>query len=140
MTGGVACWRLDKPLAAFPMPKTEDALVALLKGLIEPGKSIAFVEKVSGFLGKPLPGSKMFVFGQNFGFLRGALRVLGVEVELVLPQKWQKPLGLGKSVNCVSRTEWKNKLKGCARRLFPALKPTLLTADAILIMDFGLNP
>jgi len=60
-----------------------------------------------------------------------------VRVELVRPQKWQKALGLGSASGCASKTEWKNKLKAAAQRLYPHLKPTLATADALLILDFA---
>lgn len=121
------------------MPKTEGDQLQLVQELIAFGETIAFVEQVGGFTGKGQPGSAMFSFGRNFGFVLGVLQALGVRVELVRPQKWQKPLGLGTASGCASRTEWKNKLKACAQRLYPDLTPTLATADAILILDYGLK-
>jgi crossover junction endodeoxyribonuclease RuvC len=139
LSGGIAHRAPDHSFSAFAMPPTEGDLLDLLSTLSMPGKTIAFVEEVGGFAGKQQPGSAMFRFGRNFGFLLGVLQALGVRIELVRPQKWQKPLSLGTASGCASRTEWKNKLKGCAQRLYPALKPTLSTADAILILDFGLK-
>lgn len=139
LSGGIACWKFGNSMTAFSTPPTEGDLLELLKTLIEPGKTIAFVEEVGGFAGKQQPGSAMFKFGRNFGFTLGVLQALGVRIELVRPQKWQKPLSLGTASTCASRSEWKNKLKACAQRLYPALKPTLGTADAILIMDYGLK-
>ena len=46
---------------------------------------------------------------------------------------------MGTASGCATRTEWKNKFKTAAQRVYPALKPTLCTADAILILDFGLK-
>lgn len=138
-SGGFACWRDDESFAAFAMPKTEGDQIQLIRELIAPGETIAFMEQVGGYAGKGQPGSAMFSFGRNFGFVLGVLQALGVRVELVRPQKWQKPLGLGTASGCASRTEWKNRLKACAQRLYPALRPTLSTADAILILDFGLK-
>ena len=138
-SGGFAHWRDDNSFTAFAMPKTEGDQLQLVRELIASGETIAFVEQVGGFTGKGQPGSAMFSFGRNFGFVLGVLQALGVRVELVRPQKWQKPLGLGTASGCTSRSEWKNKLKSCAQRLYPALKPTLSTSDAILILDFGLK-
>ena len=138
-SGGFACWRADNSITAFAMSATEGDQIQLIRELIAPGETIAFVEEVGGFIGKQQPGSAMFKFGRNFGFSLGVLQALNVRIELVRPQKWQKPLGLGTASGCASRSEWKNKLKACAQRLYPALKPTLSTSDAILILDFGLK-
>ena len=37
----------------------------------------------------------------------------------------------------MAKTEWKNKLKGLAQRLYPREKVTLNTADAILLAHYG---
>ena len=138
-SGGIACWSHDEPIRAWAMPATEGDQIELIRGLIGPGGAVAFVEQVGGFTGKGQPGSAMFKFGRSFGFTLGVLQTLDVRVELVLPQKWQKPLGLGTASSCASRSEWKAKLRACAQRLHPKLKPTLATADAILILEFGLK-
>ena len=67
-----------------------------------------------------------------------ALYALGVKTVKVTPQKWQKYYSntLGKSTG-LSKNEWKNKLKGLAQQMFPHLKVTLNTADAILIANYG---
>lgn len=138
-TGGVACWKRGQPTVAFAMPDTDGDLIELLPTLIAPAKTIAYVERVGGFVGKAQPGSRMFAFGRSYGFVLGALQAMGVRIELVLPQKWQKPLGLGTATACASRTEWKSKLKAHAQRLFPGMRPTLKTADALLILDYALK-
>jgi hypothetical protein len=93
---------------------------------------------VSGFAGKAQPGSAMFKFGDQFGFLKGVLQTLGIRLELVRPQVWQKAFGLGTASACASKTIWKNKLKAEAQRRFPHLEVTLKTADALLILEYGL--
>ena len=98
---------------------------------------MAFVEEVSGYAGTAQPGSRMFTFGRNFGFILGVLQTLGVRIELVKPSKWQKALSLGTASACASKTIWKNKLKACAQRLYPNLHVTLQTADALLILEYG---
>jgi hypothetical protein len=115
------------------MPETEGDQIELIRELTAPGIAVAFLELVGGFTGNGQPGSAMFKFGRSFGF------TLGVRVELVRSQVWQKPLGLGTASSCTTRNEWKAKLRSCAQRLHPKLKPTLATADAILILDFGLK-
>jgi hypothetical protein len=138
-TGGIARWKQGQPTVALAMPPTEDELVTLFRTLITPDESIAFVEHVTGFIGKSHPGSRMFVFGRNFGFILGVLQAMGVRTELVRPQKWQKPFSLGTASGCATRAEWKGKLKLHAQRLYPKLKPTLKTADALLLLKFALK-
>ena len=98
------------------------------------GSAKAFVEEVGGYIGRPQPGSAMFKFGRNFGYILGTLSALDIPVTLIKPQKWQKQLGLGTSKG-MTKTQWKNKLKAEAQRRHPKLKVTLMTADALLILD-----
>jgi crossover junction endodeoxyribonuclease RuvC len=140
LSGGLAYERDGQPAQAVPMPPTEGDLVNVLRDLAaEATEAVAVVEEVSGYVGKAQPGSSAFKFGRNFGFILGVLQTIGVRVELVRPQKWQKALSLGASSGCASKTEWKNKLKASAQRLYPHLKPTLATADALLILDYALH-
>lgn len=139
LSGGIACWHQAQPVTAYPMPPTEGDVIELLKTLIVPGKTVAFVEEVGGFIGKQQPGSSMFKFGRSFGFVLGTVQTLGVRVELVRPRKWQAPLALGTASGCATQSEWKRKLRSCAQRLHPGLKPTLKTADALLILEFALK-
>lgn len=96
-----------------------------------------YMEEVGGYVGKAQPGSAMFVFGRNTGFLIGAIMALGFRLEMVRPQTWQKNLGIGTSRTCASKSEWKNKLKALAQRKFPAANVTLATSDALLILDYA---
>lgn len=138
-SGGIAVRRDSQPADAMPMPPTEGDLVSLLRDLCpNPANTVAIVEEVGGYVGQAQPASSAFRFGRNFGFILGVLQALGVRVQLVRPQRWQKALCLGNASGCTSRTEWKNKLKGCAQRLYPHLKPTLATADALLILEYAL--
>lgn len=121
------------------MPETEGDQIELIRDLIADGEAVAFLEQVGGYAGTPQPGGAMFKFGRSFGFTLGVIQTLGVRVELVRPYAWQKPLGLGTASGCATRTEWKNKLKARAQQLHPKLKPTLATADAILILEYGLK-
>lgn len=137
-SGGLAVHKSGTPVTAHAMPPTEAEVMHLLRELTpEPSKCVAFVERVGGFVGKAQPGARAFTFGRGFGFLLGVLQERGVRVELVLPHKWQKHFNLGTASACASPAEWKRKLRGEAQRRHPALKVTLSTADALLILDFG---
>ncbi|HYF37004.1 MAG TPA: hypothetical protein VD994_17025 [Prosthecobacter sp.] len=126
--------------AAMSMPETEGDIIMELRNIKNMSNStpVAYVEEVGGFIrGNPAPGSTMFNFGRNFGFLLGVLQVLQFRIELVRPAKWQQPLSLGTASNCASKTEWKNKLKAKAQQLYPSLKVTLNTADALLLLEYA---
>lgn len=135
-SGGIAVRYPCSKVLAFPMPPTEGDLRDLFVRLYNPDNpTVAFVEKVGGYVGGAgAPGSAMFNFGRNFGFILGALAGLFVRTELVTPQQWQKRLGLGTSKG-MTTVQWKNKLKEEAQRRFPDLRVTLKTADALLILE-----
>lgn len=139
-SGGIAVHRAGEPVVAYAMPPTEADILHLVRDLTpEPARSVAFVESVGGFVGKAQPGSRAFTFGRGFGFLLGVLQERGVRVELVLPRKWQKHLNLGTASACASPADWKRKLRNEAQRRYPALKVTLSTADALLILDHAIT-
>ena len=124
---------MDDGLTAYPMPRG-DANIAELFLHLNP--HVAYVEKVTGYIGKAHPASRMFNFGVNFGVILGVLHGTGSEVELIRPQEWQKPLGLPKAED---KMEHKRALKREADKLFPNLKLTMKTCDAALILHYALN-
>ena len=135
-SGGLA-WRTSEGTPkAQKMPETEGDILCLLRGF-KHMETTVILEEVGGYVGKAQPGSAMFVFGRNTGFLIGAIMALGFRLEMVRPQTWQKNLGIGNSRSCASKSEWKNKLKALAQRKFPELTITLATADAALILDYA---
>ena len=69
-------------------------------------------------------------FMQGYGFLRGCLITIGIPVEDIRPQAWQKLLG------CMTRGN-KNVSKAKAQQLFPTLQITHKIADALLIAEAG---
>jgi hypothetical protein len=142
-SGGVAVARGGKT-EAYAMPATQGDLLELISSIktaadIEGHGVVCLLEEVNGFAGKAQPGSAMFKFGEHFGFTKGVVQALGIRLELVRPQVWQKTFGLGTASRCASKTEWKNKLKAEAQRRFPVLKVTLKTADALLILDYAMR-
>jgi len=134
-SGGIA-WKMAYGARAIAMPPTEPDIALKLKEIYyHLDKPTVLIEEVGGYIGRPQPGSAMFTFGRNFGFLLGVLTCLSARIVLVRPQKWQGYLGLGKSEG--NRTKWKNKLKQKAQNLYPGLDITLATSDALLILEYG---
>ena len=94
----------------------------------------AVVEEVPKFVGKLVPSSSIFTLAKNYGWILGALAARGVPTHLVRPQVWQKGLTGVKAAKGAAK---KRCLKEHATRLFPDLKPTLATADALLILYYA---
>lgn len=126
-SGGLALIGPDS-VETTKMPDTVGDLVDTLRSLTA-GKTVtAFVEKVHAM---PRQGvCSVFTFGRGLGNLEAALQALGVPMRWVRPQEWQKALG------CLTGGD-KNVSKRRAQELFPALKITHATADALLIAEFG---
>jgi len=142
LSGGIAVSVLGVA-GCRPMPTTEGDILALLRGIkVSSDKSgvatVCMMEATSGYVGRAQPASSAYRFGENGGFLKGVVQTLGMRLELVRPQVWQKSFGLGTASACASKTVWKNKLKAEAQRRFPHLEVTLKTADALLILEWAL--
>lgn len=132
-SGGIAVLFHDGRLQASPIGNITE-LCEILKG-IDFSKSIAFLEEVTGYIpGKAQPASRSFVLGKSYGAILGLLIGLGIPFYTVRPQKWQQGLSGLKGISYVER---KRLLKEYATRAYPSLKPTLKTADAILIANYG---
>ena len=143
VSGGLAVSSFGKA-ECWPMPKTEGDRVALVREIrdaaaVEGCELVCVLEEVGGYVGKRQPGSAMFRFGENFGFIQGVVQTLGIRLVLVRPQDWQKGFGLGTASRCASKTIWKNKLKSEAQRRFPHLRVTHKTADALLILEYSIS-
>ena len=143
LSGGVAVRWFEKT-DCWAMPATQGDLLERLRDIksiagLEGDELVCVLEEVSGFAGKGQPGSAMFRFGENFGFVRGAVQALGIRLVMVRPQVWQKGFGLGTASACASKSIWKNKLKAEAQRRFPQLEVTLKTADALLILEHAMG-
>ena len=129
---------------AFAMPKCECDRVEALRSVataarLEGDRVVLVLEKVGGFVGRGQPGSSMFKFGSGWGFLRGVAAGLEIPLVLVTPQEWQPRLHLGTASACASKAIWKHRLKDEAGRRYPHLRPTLRTADALLILDWAIS-
>lgn len=134
-SGGLVALSTKGVISAVKMPATEmDAWRWFEEYAC--GDCFAIIEKVGGYIGENQPGSSAFKFGRNTGLMIGFLTAAHVPFEEVTPQRWQKGLKIPKRRKDESKTEWKNRLKSHASKLFPKVNVTLSTADAILISEF----
>lgn len=116
-------------------PKTDGEWLTEISAAYLSGARTAYLEDIVLFAGTNMPSSSGIKYGASWGFLKGVIMALGFRVVLVPPKAWQKALGLGSSKSHGSRTAWKNHLKQRAEQLFPKIKVTLATADALLIYE-----
>ena len=128
--GGIAWIANGKPCVE-KMPDTLQDLWELFRDIATEtyGQQIrAYIEQVHS---SPQMGVKSaFTFGNGFGHLEMALTATGTPFERVRPQVWQKAMG------CMTKGD-KNVSKRRAQELFPQLKVTHATADALLIAAYG---
>lgn len=133
-SGGIA-WITDGDACVEKMPETLADLWELIADIDRanairgnPLRAKAYLEMVHS---SPQMGVKSaFTFGNGFGHLEMALTAAGIPFERVRPQKWQQAMG------CMTKGD-KNVSKRRAQELFPQLKPTHATADALLIAEYG---
>ena len=135
--GGGIAWGENSPVCCAgccAMPESELDIFEVIRDL---APATAFVEDIPKFAGPKLPGSSVAPMFLNFGICRGILMALGIRTILVKPHDWQKHFKLGTRKATGSYAAWKRKLKGEAQRRFPECKPTLATADALLLLDYA---
>jgi Holliday junction resolvasome RuvABC endonuclease subunit len=124
--GGIAFIFDNGNAEAHKMPETERDIYDLLEPSFE--GQFVFLESVHSMPGQGV--SSTFKFGKGYGFLRGIICALKYPLHDVTPQAWQKALG------CMSKGD-KNTTKQKAQQLFPHLRITHATADALLIAEYG---
>lgn len=134
-SGGIAHY-LDGRVIVEPMPGTDgDIRDVLINWLAQ--SDVVYIEKVGGYIGgKGAPGSAMFNFGRNVGFLHGLIASMNVRCIEVPPQRWQKTIQAGTSKT--HGTRWKAHLKGIAQQRQPGIFITLKTADAVLLLEHAM--
>lgn len=136
VSGGLAhlspCDSSPESVALRPF-RTEHELAEYLQG-INPAGYDAVVEDVPSFVSSATSNASSFKLGYNFGFVMGCLRSLRFRTHLVRPKDWQK--GLKGLKPRMGYTDRKRMLKDNAVRLYPSLKVTNATADALLILNY----
>ena len=136
--GGLAVLESDgTPLLVTPFypEMTEmDLADAIYVGMLKVS-DVIFVEKVQ-YIGKRRDGRKgdggqgAFTFGRVSGLISGVILARGIKPRYVQPMTWQGRLGCATGGN-------KNISKAKAIELFPGVKVTHYTADALLIARYG---
>lgn len=142
--GGIAVIS-DDLVYVEPMPDTDKELWQLISAYgVEDIRDSVYVtiEKVQGYIGKDKGqsglGRSMFTFGYHYGIAIMAVVASGItedHFQKILPKKWQNPFLEGYSK--MTYRERKNRLREIAASLFPTIKVTLATADALLIAEYG---
>lgn len=136
LAGGIA-WTGPDGAAAERIPETDREIIDLLSPIAR--DAVAVLEQVHAM---PKNGSvASFKLGGSYRALRMALTALAIPFIEAPPQQWQRVLGLtAKRPAGVEAQrhyhEKKLKQKARAQRLFPHLKVTLATADALLIAQY----
>jgi crossover junction endodeoxyribonuclease RuvC len=133
-SGGIAwiepAFVTPRVAGAAKMPETEHDVCEHLRDLAKrQGEPVLVVVELVTPMPKQGLGST-WKFGQHYGMLRGILAALGWRYQLVTAGKWQKALG------CLTHGD-KNISKAAAQRLFPELKITHATADALLLAYYA---
>jgi hypothetical protein len=128
INGGLAFIPTTGTPWAHKMPETDRDLIDLLGDSVSLAQPRAVIELVHS---SPQMGVKSaFTFGEGYGRLQAVLTALRIPFERVRPAVWQKTMG------CLTRGD-KNVSKRRAQELFPNLKITHSTADALLIAEFS---
>lgn len=127
----------------FNMPDTEAGVWDLFCDIkAEFPNPFACVEQVGGFMssgrgkGNKASGHTMFNFGAGYGGLRMALLGNGIRREYVTPAVWQRGLHITPKAKTESQGAHKRKLKQRATELYPGVKVTLKTCDALLLATY----
>jgi hypothetical protein len=126
--GGIAILHDDGTVKTLAMPEDPE-LVAVLTKLKDHDQPHFFIEQIPKFCGaarfaeRNIMGSSLAVLYGNYRFCCGVLHGLGVPPRLLAER--------------LERDSWKRKLKARAQELFPGVRVTLATADALLIAHAG---
>lgn len=116
-----------------------DTPMDILENIEALNPDICYLEDV----GQGMPGqssSATAKFARHNGHLEMALLALKIPTVKVLPNKWQKYLGLASRKRDgvkEGKTEHKNRIKAWAQLTFPNAKVTLKNADALAIAYYG---
>lgn len=132
--GGIAILWLNGDVTAEKWT-AEDEMIDVLIDIVTNYSEACircYLEQVHAMPGQGV--TSMFSFGRNFGFWIGAVSALQIPLRLVRPQEWQKGIA---GRQRLSGTPLKRVLKAEAARRFPQVRVTNMTADALLIADWG---
>ena len=128
--GGIGAIYSNGESYAVKCPETVQDMVEELSDIKNVHKAKLAIEKAHAFPGQGV--TSMFTFGKGYGQWLGIIAAMGISYVEISPFKWQKHYGNFPK----DKKDRKNLLKHYAQQRFPDLKPTLVTADAILIANW----
>lgn len=132
--GAIAILSPKNPPKVVDIPKTDEAILSLLKKNLQNKDCIVFLEDVHALPRQSTVAG--FTFGKNVGKAELIALSYSSNVVKVSPQRWKKHFGLYKKE--------KKESVALARQLFPSLVETLKIskdgrAEALLIASYGLH-
>lgn len=131
--GGIAHQNEHGIVSCVKMPATDgDTCDHIISLVAESMSTICYLERIIGYSAF----KNVAKLCEDYGMLRGILMARHIPTELVLPQRWQKPLGIGPKGERTP-TQWKNILKQRAQEAFPHIDMTLAQSDALLILKYA---
>ena len=138
-SGGIA-WLRDGTATLRKMPASEQDILDVLAAIWQDREDFApsepmevkhglyaMLERVHAMPGQGVAST--FKFGASFGALKMALTASRIPYDLVPPGVWQRAMG------CLSKGD-KRVTRNRAQQLFPGLKITHATADALLMAEY----
>ena len=150
--GGLACSD-EGVVYSFNMPDTPADLWKLILSMKTGADDFALIEQVGTYM----PGNSgpaAVTFARHCGQIDMALIAAGIKHDTILPSKWEHWL-IGKpnypkiaketpkkerrKILAKRKQERKNKIKAKVQCLYPELKITLKTSDALGILVYAMN-
>jgi len=139
MNGGIAFINAEMDsygIKTIRCPKTVHEMAEMFSTGVnlssDPENIILFIEHVWSFPGDGRVGA--FRFGYNYGLWKGIVGANELDMFNISPRKWQGELDVPDGLKGRERKKW---LKEYAESLFPNIKITYNTSDAILIANYA---
>lgn len=150
--GGLVAISSDKKIWYEPMPSTERDVIEWFRNLPLSRVDTVMIERqiprptrflVNGRWQSSILKSTCLLYG-DYMLLNGIVSTLGLSLQEILPQAWQKALGLVRKKG-MTDGQWKDQLRGKAQQFHPRLDiwsiprtkgKQLAIADALLIATY----
>lgn len=133
-SGGIAWTHSSGAVWAAKMPDTPKDIYALIGDVALELDTTCVIEDV-GYHIKGNNASASCKFARHVGHLEAFLLALEIPTTRVRPAKWQKHFGaLPKD-----KTQRKRKIKELVQQRHPKLKVTLMTSDALGILEWAME-
>lgn len=149
-SGGFVTTQHGVGLVAFPMPGDRAGIIDLIQSIMRKAvEPTLYIEMITGYAPTKAqrageepqydPATRVFKQGRNYECIQTAFLCSGMDEAHIIevsPMTWQKPL---KQQRFADKAERKRNWKALAQRIFPQIKVTLKTADALLIYRYASN-